>query len=99
MTVFYLIFYNMALIDTGEKDEGGHPIVRNAMTREQAWNAAVQGLSHACYTFWPDVVFIVSAFFLSAGTLQLLRERRHKIVILHTESPYLPGHRAADARP
>jgi hypothetical protein len=82
-----LIFYNMALIDSGEKDETGHPIVKSAMTAQQAFSAAMQGLSHACYTFWPDVVLFVSGFFLNAGTMQLLRERRHKLVILHTESP------------
>lgn len=86
-----LIFYNMALIDSGEKDETGHPIVKSAMTPQQAFAAAMQGLSHAAYTFWPDVILFVSGFFLNAGTMQLLRERRHKIVILHTESPYLAG--------
>lgn len=83
-----LIFYSMALLDTGEKDEEGHQIVRQAMTQEQAWAAAIQGLSHACYTFWPDVILSISAFFLTAPVLQLLRQRKHKIVILHTESPY-----------
>lgn len=78
----------MALIDSGEKDETGHPIVRQAMSEEQAFTAALQGLSHACYTFWPDVIVIVSAFFMTAGTMALLRQRRHKIVILMTESPY-----------
>ena len=46
-----LIFYSMALLDTGEKDDEGHPVVRQAMTQEQAWQAAIQGLTHACYTF------------------------------------------------
>jgi hypothetical protein len=78
----------MAMIDTGEKDEAGHPICRAAMTPQQAFAAAMQGLSHACYTFWPDVILFISGFFLNAGTMQLLRDRRHTIVILHTESPY-----------
>jgi spore maturation protein CgeB len=30
----------------------------------------------------------ISAFFLTAPILQVLRQRRHKIVIMHTESPY-----------
>lgn len=78
----------MALIDTGEKDEAGLPIVRQAMTQEQAYTAATQGLTHACYTFWPDVIIFISAFFLNAATFQLLRQRNHTLVILHTESPY-----------
>jgi spore maturation protein CgeB len=83
-----LIFYNMALIDTGTADEEGHPIVRPAMTRDQAWLAAMQGLSHAVLDMDPDVVLFISAFFASAATLRLLRKRDYKVVILHTECPY-----------
>jgi hypothetical protein len=83
-----LIFYSRALLDTGEKDEQGLPIVKQAMDADQAYLMAIQGLSHACYTMWPDVVLFVSAFFLTAGTMQLLRQRRHKLVVLHTETPY-----------
>ena len=83
-----LIFYSNALIDTGEKDEEGHPIVRRAMDDDQVYKAAIQGLSHALYTFWPDVVLMVSAFFMTAATMTLIRQRRHKIVVLATESPY-----------
>lgn len=83
-----LIFYSTALIDTGEKDDDGHPIVKNSLTQDQAYTMAIQGLSHACYTFWPDIVLFISAFFMNAATFQLLRVRKHKIVILHTESPY-----------
>lgn len=90
-----LLFYSKALIDTEKTDETGHPIVRQAMTQAEAVKAAMQGLSHACYTFWPAVVLFVSGFFVEAGTFALMRQRRHKIVLLHTESPYLPGQRAA----
>lgn len=78
----------MALIDTGERDEGGHPIVKSAMTPQEAFGAAMQGLSHACLTMWPDVILYVSGFFLNAGLMQLMRSRNFKQVILHTESPY-----------
>lgn len=78
----------MALIDTGQKDENGLPIVKQAMSQDEAYRAAIQGLSHACYTFWPDVILFISAFFMNAATFQLLRARNHKIVILGTESPY-----------
>jgi hypothetical protein len=81
-------FYSHALLDTEEKDEDGHPLVRKAMTNEDAFRAAMQGLSHALYTMWPDVVLFVSGFFVNPGTLQLIQSRRHRIVLLHTESPY-----------
>lgn len=37
---------------------------------------------------WPDVIMFISGFFVESGMLQLLKSRRHKIVLLHTESPY-----------
>lgn len=83
-----LYFYSRALIDTEEKDETGHPIVRQAMSQPEAIRATMQGLSHAAYSFWPDAVLFVSAFFVEAGTFALMRARRHKLVLLHTESPY-----------
>ena len=83
-----LTFYLKALIDTGTRDEDGLPVVRQAMSTEEAFTAAMQGLTHACYTFWPDVVLFISGFFLQAGMLEVLRTRRHKLVMFHTESPY-----------
>lgn len=83
-----LIFYSTALRDTGEKDEQGLPIVRNYLTQDQAFIAARQGLSHEILWKWPDVVLFISAFFMTATWFRLLRARRIKTVILHTESPY-----------
>jgi hypothetical protein len=85
-----LIFYNMALIDTGTEDEEHHPIVKSAMTRDQAWLAAMQGLSHAVLDMEPDVILFISAFFAGASTLRLLRKSKlnPRVVILHTECPY-----------
>lgn len=86
-----LTFYLKALIDTGVKDEDGLPIVRQAMATDEAFIAAMQGLTHACYTFWPDVVLFISGFFLQAGMLDVLGRRGHKLVMFHTESPYQEG--------
>lgn len=89
-----LSFYGQVEIRDYKKDlqECGHPVYKRAMDDEQAMAAAMQGLSHACYTFWPNLVFFVSAFFTTAPHLQLIRSRQagdtHKIVMLHTESPY-----------
>ncbi len=83
-----MYFYSRALIDTEEKDETGHPIVRQAMTQLEAVRASMQGLSHACLAYWPDVILFVSGFFVTADIFHLLRLRRFKIVLLHTESPY-----------
>ncbi len=83
-----LVFYSRCLVDTGEQDEEGHAIVTQALNDRQAKTLAFQGLSHACYTFWPDVIIFISGFFTTAAQFELFRQRNHKIVILHTESPY-----------
>lgn len=61
---------------------------RKAMDKENAVIASMQGLTHDLYASWPHMVFFVSAFFTPAWVLDLIRKRRHKLVILHTESPY-----------
>lgn len=38
--------------------------------------------------FWPDAVVFVSGFFATAGVMEVIRKRGHKIVMLNTESPY-----------
>jgi spore maturation protein CgeB len=52
---------------------------------------AMDGLYADLNRFWPDVVFFVSAFYMQAPMLQFIRTRRHKVVMLHTESPYQDG--------
>jgi glycosyltransferase involved in cell wall biosynthesis len=49
---------------------------------------AAKGIETVCYEFWPDVVVITSGFYVPVDTLQILRARGHKVVMLHTESPY-----------
>lgn len=73
---------------TGEEDETGHPLVGRAMPDNDALRAAMQGLSHAMLTYWPDAILLVSGFFITPGELQLMRMRNFPVVILHTESPY-----------
>lgn len=83
-----MVFYNHVLIDTQQRDEHGLAIVKQALTEDGAFALAMQGISHALYTFWPDVVLFVSGFFTTAGLFDLVRKRNHKIVMLNTESPY-----------
>lgn len=92
-----LTFYCKALIPTGEEDETGHPLVTRAMPDDDALRLAMQGLSHAMLTFWPDVIVMVSAFFITPGQMQLMRMRNFKLVILHTESPYQEDEQLARA--
>lgn len=59
-----------------------------ALTDTDALGMAAKGIETAAFEFWPDVVFITSAFFIPAFTMDLLRARGMKVVLLHTESPY-----------
>jgi spore maturation protein CgeB len=50
--------------------------------------ASVACIEAACYEFWPDIVVIVSGFFVPPEKYPLMRERGHKVVLWCTESPY-----------
>lgn len=85
-----LSFYAQAMVPDytiPEDAPGGRPL-KKAFENEQAMVAAMQGLSHALYTFWPDIVIMISAFYTSAQTFRVIRARKHKVVVIHTESPY-----------
>lgn len=60
----------------------------DALEPEQAMRLAAQGIKAACYEWWPDLILVVSGFFVPPDIWQIMRDRRHRIVILHTESPY-----------
>jgi hypothetical protein len=86
-----LSFYGHArLPDHSQPEcEHGNLVTRQAVpTNEGIMTLAMDGLYKELYVFWPDVIFFVSGFYMTAPMLQVMRTRRHKIVILHTESPY-----------
>lgn len=49
---------------------------------------ASESLLATCFGWWPEVVFIVSAFFVPPEHYDLLRKRGIKVVVLLTEAPY-----------
>jgi spore maturation protein CgeB len=61
---------------------------RLAFTQEQANWAATEQLKSVCYDWWPDVVVVISGFFMNEHLAKVIRERRHKLVWVMTESPY-----------
>jgi len=86
-----LTFYGNVVFQDKEVEpcEHGFGPVRQAMPDpEMIAQMATKGLFESCYTFWPDVIFFISAFFQTNNSLHILRKRGHKIVMLHTESPY-----------
>lgn len=83
-----LTFYDAAFIEASEADEDGRKYFRKAMPREMAIETAADGIFRTLYKCWPHVVLFVSAFFTPPWMLDLIRDRGHKVVLLHTESPY-----------
>jgi len=59
-----------------------------ALDGNSAVHMAAKGIEVAAYEFWPDLIVIVSCFFVPAFTMEMLKHRGHKLVILHTECPY-----------
>jgi spore maturation protein CgeB len=85
-----LAFFDAALLPAPgtAPDADGRALAQKAMTREQATENAADGLMGACYRWWPDVVLCVSAFFIPEFHLQVMRARKHRMVMLFTEAPY-----------
>lgn len=77
-----LAFYGAALRQTGEHT------FEKFLTAEQAYDMAANGLYATLYKSWPDVLMVVSGFFIPPAVLDKARRTRTRIVILHTESPY-----------
>lgn len=69
----------------GNADFGGEI---GKLTAEQAIAHAVEGLGNACYHFWPDVILVVSGFFIPDYFWDTWKRFGRTTVLLCTESPY-----------
>lgn len=49
---------------------------------------AAKGIEAACYEYLPQVLVVTSCFYVPLDILDLIRARRTKVVIVHTEEPY-----------
>lgn len=61
---------------------------QNMVNEEGAVRLASKGLEAVCFEWWPDVVIVVSCFYVPLDTLDIIRARGIKVVILGLESPY-----------
>ena len=59
-----------------------------ALKDDEAIHLAAAGLKQACYDYWPDLVVVVSGFFIHSLLAEIMRNRGHKVVMVMTESPY-----------
>jgi hypothetical protein len=87
-----LEFYGRAHI---KHDDGS--FVR-AFSGDAAASMAAKGLEAALYEWWPDVVIIVSGFFMPPQMWGVLARRPHHVVYWCTESPYEDDRQARGAR-
>jgi len=78
-----LTFFGSVLMET---DEPGK--FKRAVTPAQSYDMAIEGLYATLYQTWPDVLLIVSGFFVPPKLLDRARRTRTRVVVLHTESPY-----------
>lgn len=78
-----LTFYEAAAVPTPERN-----VFRRALTSDQAIQLAANGIYAALYKVRPDVLVVVSGFFLPPDVYVRARDYGTKVVILHTEEPY-----------
>jgi glycosyltransferase involved in cell wall biosynthesis len=58
------------------------------LSPEQSYELAINGLYSTLYQARPDILLVVSGFFLPPRMLDRVRRSGTRIVVLHTESPY-----------
>ena len=86
-----LNFYSEAHLPDGD----GY---RRAFSEEAAIRMAVKGLEQTLYEWWPDIVVIVSGFFIPPEMWAVLARRPHHVVLWCTESPYEDDRQMQPAR-
>jgi spore maturation protein CgeB len=83
-----LAFYDHAVIDTQKTDDAGRHVFRKALTGDGAAELAMNGLAAMLFKTRPDVLLVVSGFFMPPELLDAARAQGVRVVILHTEEPY-----------
>lgn len=85
-------FYSRAHV---ERDNG--EFIR-AFEMQAAMKMAAKGIEVVCYEWWPDIVIIVSGFYVPPEVWAILSRRPHHLVYWCTESPYEDDRQARAAR-
>ena len=79
--------YGNALLEIGQRPSGAIDL-RRMYTPDQVVELAVNGLYAALYKIRPDIMLVISAFYVPAELLELARRSGTAVILLHTESPY-----------
>lgn len=64
------------------------------LSRDEAIHLASNGLQAKCYQFEPDLVLVVSGFYITEFIWNLWKTKRQQLVVLFTESPYEDDHQS-----
>jgi spore maturation protein CgeB len=87
-----IAFHDSAYLFTGVYDDTGHVQFKKAIAdKDSVIRLSANGIFSTCFQFLPDLVIIVSAFFVPGDMIEILRSRGIKVVVLFTESPYEEG--------
>ena len=92
-------FDDVMMPDYSVTDDQGHPAVRKAVPRDEAIQMAAEGILSAAFRTWPDVILLISAFFMPPLYLDMFRDRGMRVILLHTESPYQDDEQLDPRRP
>jgi hypothetical protein len=76
------------MIDIGDPGEHGELRIRRALTNDQAGELAINGLAAMLFKLRPDVLLVISGFFIPPQMLDQARWYGTRVIIMHTESPY-----------
>lgn len=79
-----LRFYGSVLLPVPGQDD----TFKLALERKAATDLALDGLCSDLWILQPDVLVVVTGFFIPAELLDAARKRGIRVVVLHTESPY-----------
>lgn len=67
-------------------DAGGEIVKTHDET--EAIQLAAGQIKSACYDWWPDLIVVISGFFMYPQLVEIMRARHRHVVLVCTESPY-----------
>ena len=67
-------------------DRGGEIV--KAHTDDEVVQLAAGQIKSALYDWWPDLVVVISGFYMAQQIVEIMRNRHPHIVLVCTESPY-----------
>lgn len=80
--------FAMSLREDGMSDDGAMRRFRRMYDDEQVKLLAVDGLCATLFKMRPDVLLLISGFFIPPALLEHIQRSGIAVVIIHTESPY-----------